>query len=93
MFKFAAAIFTILISGCATFVEHNSRHTNPNRSMVIEIKELRSTDINVLGEATIYGNKCVVALRNYPKCLAHEIRHCYEGNWHEGRNSDEDCYH
>jgi len=35
---------------------------------------------------------CEITLREYPTCLLHEIRHCIEGNWHEGRTSDEDCY-
>jgi hypothetical protein len=26
---------------------------------------------------------CVVNLREYPRCLLHEIRHCIEGEWHE----------
>lgn len=34
---------------------------------------------------------CQVILREYPVCLLHEIRHCFEGNWHEGRESEENC--
>jgi hypothetical protein len=26
---------------------------------------------------------CVVNLREYPRCLLHEIRHCIEGDWHD----------
>lgn len=34
---------------------------------------------------------CTVILRKYPECLLHEVRHCTEGNWHEGRESTQDC--
>lgn len=34
---------------------------------------------------------CRVILKQYPKCLLHEVRHCVEGNWHEGHESSQDC--
>ena len=37
-------------------------------------------------------NTCYIWLREYPKCLAHEMRHCMEGNWHGNAASSEDCY-
>lgn len=45
------------------------------------------------GEASYFPahNLCVIHLREYPTCLAHEVRHCYEDNWHAGRDTDEDC--
>lgn len=36
-------------------------------------------------------NTCTLFLQSYTRCLYHEIRHCIEGNWHAGRDSDEDC--
>ena len=27
----------------------------------------------------------------YPECLKHELRHAFEGDWHPGRRSVEDC--
>ena len=35
-----------------------------------------------LGEAKVVGDHCYITLREYPACLAHEVRHCYEGAWH-----------
>ena len=52
---------------------------------------------NVRGTATMIdfqdGKRiCVVNLREYPKCLLHEIRHCIEGEWHpRDTPNDEDC--
>ena len=28
----------------------------------------------------------------YPHCITHEIRHCFEGDFHAGRDSIADCY-
>jgi len=36
-------------------------------------------------------NTCVITLRQYPECLLHEIRHCFEGQWHDARPNSEDC--
>jgi hypothetical protein len=36
-------------------------------------------------------NLCIITLREYLQCLLHEIRHCFEGQWHPGRDTVEDC--
>ena len=28
----------------------------------------------------------------YPHCITHEIRHCFEGDFHAGKESVVDCY-
>ncbi len=57
-------------------------------------------DIQAAG-STPYGytmcqgqGTCIIELRRdaYPYCLLHEIRHVFEGNFHPGRNSTEDCH-
>lgn len=42
---------------------------------------------------TIDGKRiCVINLREYPRCLLHEIRHCIEGHWHpDDIPNSEDC--
>lgn len=81
-----------LLSGCTTFVEHNKRVTFPTQTTsTIEVRKLVGGNYNVRAYAEITGNTCVIYLRSYPQCLAHEVRHCFEGNWHEGRHTDEDC--
>lgn len=83
----------VSISSCATFIEHHKYKPFPEkRNITIELRELKDARLNVLGKAELYDDHCVIYLRKYPQCLAHEIRHCFEGNWHEGRGSDGDCY-
>ena len=40
------------------------------------------------------NNVCVIEIRRYqyPNCLVHEIRHVFEGDWHKGRETTEDCF-
>ena len=77
------------MSGCSTY------QTEPiRRDMRIIVKSpVQHENPNKLGEATYIPstNTCVITLAKYPLCLLHEIRHCLEGNWHEGRDSFEDC--
>lgn len=47
--------------------------------------------LTTLGHAQWAGQLCTVTLREYPTCLAHEVRHCLEGLWHADRESDLDC--
>lgn len=52
---------------------------------------ITKNDQFIQGEAHVKPGECVIRLRKYPRCLLHEIRHCVEGNWHEGRITTEDC--
>lgn len=50
----------------------------------------------VLGEAHVTGDTCAITLREYPVCLAHEVRHCLDGEWHPPQSAtfppnDQDC--
>jgi len=44
------------------------------------------------GLAVWQEGECQILLREYPECLLHEVRHCIEGDWHPGRETDEDCF-
>jgi hypothetical protein len=60
----------------------------------VEPDQLPSPTVN--GTATLVemnGKRiCVVNLREYPRCLLHEIRHCIEGDWHDPQiPNSEDC--
>lgn len=79
---------TMIVAGCAYHPPVPIRH---NVNVIIK------TDIplkpGVLG-ISVYNHKsntCIVMLREYPICLLHELRHCFEGEWHPDRPSDEDC--
>jgi hypothetical protein len=53
---------------------------------VVEVKRLPT-----LGRATWVNGMCYIALREYPTCLAHEVRHCLEGKWHGNEPNHDDC--
>ena len=44
------------------------------------------------GLAVWQEGECQILLRKYPECLLHEMRHCIEGDWHPGRETDWDCF-
>ena len=88
-----SSLLVLLCSGCAAIVAHNTRVPFPQqRTLAIEVRELRGGDEKLLAYMERTGNSCVIYLRQYPVCLQHEMRHCFEGNFHEGHTSDEDCY-
>lgn len=62
--------------------------------MQIEIKQLVGGNPRVKAYAVLTpeANTCVIYLRKYPQCLQHEVRHCFEGNWHPNeKHNTEDC--
>lgn len=80
------------LSACTTFNTGSKRDNFPEtREMNISIHKLVGGNPRIKAYAEITGNECKIYLRRYPQCLTHEIRHCFEGNWHEGRQTDEDC--
>ena len=83
-----ALALAILLTGCA------SPHYEPVRTAFrVYVYEDKDMMYPQLGRASFYTemDTCIIALRRYPECLLHEIRHCIEGDWHPRRNSDEDC--
>lgn len=59
-----------------------------NANIIIE----EDPDLRTLGTHQRVGGVHFIKLKKYPICLLHEIRHATEGEWHKGRDSDEDCY-
>lgn len=85
-------ISVLFASSCATIVDHNKRYEFPEtKEMRVSIHKFTGGNPKTLAYVEITNNECKVYLRRYPQCLTHEIRHCFEGNWHEGRKTDEDC--
>lgn len=91
--KYLTLLAICLIAACATIREYNTVVKFPVQTKTsIEVKQLRGGDLNVRAYAELYPDgKCIIYLRQYPQCLSHEVRHCLEGNWHEGRKSEEGC--
>ena len=94
--KKAAALICVFLIGCAapsqrsydikqtavtvTLVPYNGKFvTKPVAGEVIH------------AESDIGDGFCDIRLKKYPKCLLHEIRHCFEGDFHPNESSDEDC--
>ena len=72
---------------------------NPENKYSFKFQKYKSTivieedaELETLGRQQTVGGICFIKLKKYPTCLQHEVRHCIEGNFHEGRKSDEDCY-
>lgn len=80
------------LAACSQFVEHNTRVTFPDSDVrQISVHRLIGGDPQVEAYAEISGTRCKIFLRKYPRCLQHEVRHCYEGNWHAGRKTAAEC--
>ena len=83
-------ILLMIMSGC------DSHPPEPKRDNVfVEITLVDRLPPGIQGLAT-YNLKtgfCKVQVlkSHYPRCLKHEIRHCFEGQWHEGINTTHDC--
>lgn len=85
------------ISGCQLAQEpkYDFKQTSFHLEILPNSTDFATPDPKGLvdGEAHInFNNKtCKIILRKYPQCLLHEVRHCIEGNWHEGKESHDDC--
>lgn len=76
----------ILLLGCTPEPSINDvKHSS------IRIHVSQDPSIKTAGIAYITYTECAIVLKQYPVCLLHEVRHCLEGQWHNG-NSSEDCY-
>lgn len=92
--KYALTVLLAFFNvSCTSFYAHNTVMNFPDSNQkTISIHKLVGGNYNTLGYAEITEDTCAIYLRKYPICLQHEIRHCFEGNWHEGRKTDEDCF-
>lgn len=75
----------LLLAGCAAPQTYTIERKTV-KITVVEVKQLPT-----LGRASWSKDTCFIALREYPKCLAHEVRHCLEGKWHGDSLNDSDC--
>lgn len=84
------ALAALLTAGCASLFDS----PRPLRDEVfVRIRLVDDLPHGKYGVATCFQGFCQVQLRRetYPYCLLHELRHPFEGNFHEGRESVEDC--
>ena len=78
-------LLCLLLTGCAAPQTYTLERKTV-KITVVEVKQLPT-----LGRAAWAKDTCFIALREYPKCLQHEMRHCLEGKWH-GDTKNDDCF-
>ncbi len=81
-------IALLIVSGCNESKPPKPKFEKFISNVVIE----EDKNLETLGRQQTVGGVCFIKLKQYPLCLQHEVRHCIEGNWHEGYKSDADCF-
>ena len=82
-----ALLLCVLLTGCDSF--DAPRPVLERTASIINVKI--DPALTTLGHAQWVGQLCTITLREYPICLAHEVRHCLEGEWHGDSLDDSDC--
>ncbi len=84
-------IFCLILTGCSIF--HAPKPVPAVDAIVATVTLTEELPPFILGTAR-YGAVCDVKIRKstYPQCITHELRHCFEGDFHKDRQSDADCY-
>lgn len=86
------------LSGCAAFDAEPYNIIHPISHITITVDPMLGMMPNQYGsheqgQAVVNCDTCHITLREYPVCLAHEMRHCIEGQWHPPMvANDDDCY-
>ncbi|MES2917031.1 MAG: hypothetical protein V4729_00275 [Pseudomonadota bacterium] len=89
--RLLACLPLLLAAGCAGLFDG----PRPSRDEVfVHIRLVDDLPHGQFGLASCHEGVCSIRLRRetYPYCLLHELRHPFEGNFHEGRHSTEDCH-
>ena len=80
-------LLCLMLTGCAA----PQTYTLERKTVTVTVVEVKG--LPTLGRASWSNNgTCFIALREYPKCLQHEMRHCLEGKWHGDTKNDDDCF-
>jgi hypothetical protein len=68
------------------------RNTDETIAVVKVIPDTKAH--NKLGWTTMLGSVCFINIveSGYPYALGHELRHCFEGDWHGSTNNSETCW-
>lgn len=97
MNKYIIFIITALLAGCASIATKapNKHHILQTEVKVTLIKDAKlprlPNGMPQLARTTVGDGFCIIELTQYHRCLLHEIRHCFEGDWHKGRETTQDC--
>lgn len=86
-----AVVALCSLSGCASFF---SGPVPLHDSVSVRVTLVDNVPGGYTGRAFWLGDQCDVILRRdtYPRCLQHEVRHCFEGAFHGDAPSSDDCF-
>ena len=79
-------LLCLMLAGCVA----PQTYTLERKTVKVTVVEVRQ--LPTLGHAAWAKDTCFIALREYPKCLQHEMRHCLEGKWHGDTKNDDNCF-
>lgn len=82
----------LYLAGCSTNVDKpftlNAKHKI--ETITIKVKP----DMRLInGLAIRVGKACVITLKQYPICLNHELKHCFEDHWHSPEDKNGEYCH
>lgn len=85
--KIYLIILSLCLSACSLFDDrvYDIKRTRMRIELIIR------SDLPVSGRATWGVGWCKIELKQYPICLKHELRHCFEGYWHDEKPNGDDC--
>jgi hypothetical protein len=92
----------LLLAACGDTGQSNFSASKPPEIVYPDFVVSIRSEPEQLPKDSVYGTAttmelngkrmCVINLREYPRCLLHEIRHCIEGDWHDPQiPNSEDC--
>ena len=86
-------LLVLLLAGCEIFDAPKKPQIVMPQFQFVIVESSAGLAENEAGRATVFPNMkiCAVQLKEYPRCLLHEIRHCIEGRWHGDAPNGDDC--
>ena len=87
----ALSLATTILAACTSTKSINVKQRKVQVTLVYPVKLPDKGGKPHLARTTVGSGFCIIELVKYPQCLAHEMRHCFEGNWHEGRETTANC--
>lgn len=88
-------LLALLLTGCDMFDNPKGTPKSDEAVIIMTLVDDDALPANTYAQATYNEIICEVKIKRsvYPDCIKHEVRHCFEGNWHEGHESHDDCFH
>lgn len=92
MLKIMIVVCMFAMSACASLPKHTTvKQRDVKVTLIYPAKLPDKNGLPQLARTTVGDGFCVIELAKYPQCLAHEMRHCFEFDWHSGRETTANC--